>query len=282
MLSESQKELLRFPFQRLPLRASVGSELGSEWVDPELDVIWKPSDNKILGVLPKDQFIIPHVDAHDRVEAAIRKMSIDDVFVSKHQVLRNGARVFTHYRLPTFKMDIDNPQYDGGDDKTVDTLIPEVILRNGYDDVINFGLEWGLYRVICENGARVMVMGHHGTPKSLMGDIDVDVIVNGVEQFLESLTKDFFGRIQEMVLNTAAELPVQTQAWLSHHLTDRLLSTYDFKVKEAQERLQQNISEWTLFNIITNVITHEVNSYSRRRSLEQVAARKFRFGITLR
>jgi len=284
MLTEKQKEIINFDYQKIPLYGKPFTDkvipVTEELVDPELMAIWKPSDKKILGVMPQGQYILGHLEAHQRVEDAIKKAGLD-AHVSQHRVLRNGARVFTHYRLPTYKLDIENPQIGTADSKEPDTMIPEIIARNGYDGQIVFGLEWGLFRTVCSNGARALVIGKRSTPKNLMGDVDVDVIVGDITEFLQMLQKEIFARIQAMVTNKAENLPVDMRVWFSQQVSDKLLAVYDSKVNEALAQWKA-ISEWTLFNIFTNIITHHITSYNRQRHLEQVVAKKFKFGATAR
>lgn len=272
MLTEKQKEILGFEYNSVPLTGQLKGDI----VDPELVAIYKPSDKKILGVMPSGQYLISHLEAHNRVETAIAKAGLE-AKVTRHQVLRNGARVFTHYQLPTYKMDFENPQFDNADPKEPDTLIPEIIARNGYDGLLTFGLEWGLFRTVCSNGARVTVIGQRNTPKNLMGDVDVDVLVGQISEFVGLIQKDIYARIQEMIQNKSENLPAATRAWLSNLVSERMLGLYDVQVQQltAQHKI---MSEWTLFNILTNVITHNVTSYNRQRALEQTVAKRFQFG----
>lgn len=289
MLTEKQKEILNFEYQKIPLvgrsHSTASADLNiissGDIVDPELVAVYKPSDKKILGVINQNQYLISHLEAHERVEAAITKAGLE-AEVTQHRVLRNGARVFTHYRLPTYKLDIENPQLGTADPKEPDTVVPEIIARNGYDGDIMFGLEWGLFRTVCSNGARVTIIGKRNTPKNLMGDVDVDVIVGHVTEFVELVQRDIFARIQEMVNTKSEELPINIRAWFSNLVSNKLVGCYDEKLKEELTRNNQLISEWTLFNIITGLITHEVTSYNRQRSLEQAAAKRFRFGAAVR
>src|SRR5215204_1089903 len=209
MLLEAQRQLLNFESVREELLTSSG-------IKADYDLIWKPSDNKVLGMLPKDQYVISHTEAVQRLEEVLKREGLDTgTSIAKFQLLRNGARMFIHYRLPDeFKMEID---VGGNPDK----LFPEIVLRNGYDPNTPFGLEWGIYREVCSNGARMLVLGQQATRKVTMGDVDIDVMVKGVQSFIGEMLGRLTARIQAMAVTTSPNLAESTRKWLGQLMNQK-------------------------------------------------------------
>jgi hypothetical protein len=265
MLSESQRELISFPTIREKLKGQSSS------LDPELDLIYKPTDHKILGVLPEKQFIVSHVDAVNRVESVLTDLKLEAATVTDFKLLKNGSKLFAHYRLPMDGYSVDSGEED-------DTLFPEIILRNGYDGKTVFGLEYGFWRQVCSNGARVLVMGQKSSRKTQVGDVDVEVIMNGVKQFVEQIVGSIYGKVMEMTNKSAENLPTELRVWLAGHVSDKLLGKYDERIE--QEDLA-TLTQWKLFNIMTWLTTHQVHAYNRQRDLNFLVAKKFNFDFKL-
>ena len=265
MLSESQRELISFQTIREKLKGQSSS------LSPELDLLYKPSDHKILGVLPEKQFIVNHIDAVNRVESVLTDLKLEAATVSDFKLLKNGSKLFVHYRLPVDGFQVDSGELD-------DTLYPEIILRNGYDGKSTFGLEYGFWRQTCSNGARVMVMGQKSSRKTQYGDVDVEVIMNGVTQFVERIVGSIFGKVMDMTNKSAENLPTELRLWLAQHVSDKLLGKYDQRLEQEDAA---TLTQWKLFNIMTWLTTHQVNAYSRQRDLNFFIAKKFNFDFKL-
>lgn len=263
-ITDNQWELLNFPFERVALKAT---DMKGTQYSPDLDAIVKPSDGKVLGVLPAEQFVMSHADAYRKVESALEAASIKSEITQFH-LLRNGARFFTHFRLPEMSFDV-------GVNGKPDVLYPEVILRNALDGDFNFGLEWGVWRQICTNGARALVLGDRVTKKSLMGDTDVEVMITQIKDFvnhgINSLADRIHAMQQPIEQEKAVEVVEDTVDFLGHHFSDKLLERFGNLTTEQEGPA----TEWSLFNNITNVSTHDVRSYARRRGIELAAARRF-------
>lgn len=268
MLEQAQRELCKFKYTRDPLR---GEESGA---NPLLDVIYKETDDKVLGVLPTSQFIISHDEAIEKVETAIKELGIEPK-IGDFKLLKNGSKLFVHYQLlrDAEKVWVDDEGRD-------DVLIPEFILRNGYDGKTSFGVDYGFYRQICSNGARALVFGQKSSRKAQMGDVDVEVIMTGLRQFIGKVPEFLWAKCMKMTaLNVDINLPVQLRAQLLGHMSNKLLEEYDVKVGLEKEKKGGEITEWALFNILTYLTTHRVGSYSRRRELQQIVAKKFGFNF---
>ena len=270
MLNDKQRELISFKFNREGLFSS-----GSK-ADAGLDAIIKPSDGKILGVLDNNQYIIPHIEFIDRVETALKKMNIG-AEVTEFKLLNNGARMFAHYRPEGFGKDVST-----GKDE-VDTIYPELIVRNGYDAKTTPGIEWGLFRTVCTNGARVVIQGERMTKRVSMGDTDIDVIMSRVQTFGEKTVHQVWARIQDMFLNSNPQLPIKTRAWFAEMASNKLLEAFDIALEQKQKaQAGHDLNEWQVYNVVTAMITHQVGSYMRRRNMDMLAARHFRMSGELR
>ncbi len=268
MLTEEQKGLISFPFTRAPL-ITEHTEAFPVGVPSGLDAVVNNLDSKVLGVIPAGNFIVPHLEAVERVERALTEANVE-TDPAKLELLRNGARMFVHYRLKGFTKEV----------LTKDDIIPELILRNGYDDKTPFGIEWGLFRVLCANGMRIQIAGQRAA-RTTMGEIDVKMIMSTIEQFTGTAFLALVTRIQEMAAKVSSNMLPETRDWFVERVTNNLVQEYDSQVADI-EGLGQGINQWQLFNVVTNVITYKVNSYTRRRHLEMQAAKHFNFHATLK
>lgn len=264
LLTDNQKELLDFPILRERLVSPSCSDSG-------LDIIVKPSDHKVLGIVPENQYILPHAAAYEKVKFSLEEANIN-AKVSTFQLLRNGARFFTHFRIGDAIIDV-------GKDGKEDLLYPEIILRNAYDGDFTFGLEWGIWRQICTNGARALILGDKVTRKMLMGDTDVAVMVSQVKDFVKIGLPKLGDRIKEMQepitdASAARDIVEEVQHFIEPHFSNKLQERFGGVLNES---MNEPVNEWNLFNAVTNVATHDVRSYGRRRQIELAAARRFHF-----
>ena len=99
-----------------------------------LSAVYHPGQNKILGVLKPGQRVVSHAEAVRQMEAALVTCGVTPE-VSDFHLLKSESLLYVHYRL-AIELDIglDEP----------DLVIPEVILRNGYDGQIFCGLEYAV------------------------------------------------------------------------------------------------------------------------------------------
>jgi hypothetical protein len=272
MLSQIQRDLVNFEFSREPLITQMsGAPSG-------FDAIRNVSDGHILGVFKSNQYVCNHLMAVDKVESAFNEMGLNPE-VTEFELMKNGAQLYVHYRLP------DSLAIDLGDNipgvSGSDVLIPEVILRNGYEGRTIFGLEFGLFRLVCSNGARTLVLGDRASARQYIGDVDISVIVAGVREFCEVLLLNLKNRITEMVMNTAPTLQSEVREWVCSNFSNKLISVWDQQMEYAEEDAgEKGLSEWCLYNGCTFIVNHMMNSYSRRRGMEIQLAKQF--GLSVR
>jgi hypothetical protein len=274
MITENQRRLIDFPYTRETLLTETSQSLVG------LDAIRSTSDEKVLGTFKSDQYICPHINAIDRVESAFGEMNITPE-VTDFQLLKNGAELYVHYRLPpalSINLGDNIPGVPGSD-----VLFPEIIVRNGYNGKTMFGLEYGLFRLVCSNGARALVMGNRSTNKRYLGDIDVSVIVAGITEFCETLLVHLRNRLTIMVGNTAPELGTEVREFVVEHYSNKLINFFDqqteYAEQEAIEAGKDGISEWQYYNICTFITAHMMESYARRRLSEIQIARQFHITV---
>lgn len=275
MLSTVQRELINFNYSREPLLTEISNSLVG------MDAIRNVSDQKVLGVFKSSQYICSHTQAVDKVESAFEEMNITPE-VTDFNLLKNGANLYVHYRLPeALGIDLGEniPGVPGSD-----VLIPEIILRNSYDGKTTFGLEYGLFRLVCSNGMRTLVLGNKSTAKQFIGDVDVAVIVAGLREFCETMLVNLKVRITAMVANTAPELHEKVREFVVSHWSNKLISVWDSQIEYAQQEAAEaekpGISEWAYFNSCTFIASHMMHSYARRRYTEMQLAKQF--GLTVR
>jgi len=270
MLNATQRDLVDFRFTRESLITQTSGALSG------YDSIRNDSDSKILGVFKSSQHVCTHVQAVNKVEAAFGEMNLQPE-ITDFQLLKNGANLYIHYRLPeALSIDLGEglPGVPGSD-----VLVPEIILRNGYDGRTTFGLEYGLFRLVCSNGMRTLVVGNRATAKQFMGDVDIAVIVAGIKEFCEVLLINLHNRLTAMVANMSPTLQSEVREWIISHWSNRLIGVWDSQMeyaeKEASEAGKDGVSEFQIYNACTFIITHMMNSYARRRLSEIQIAKQF-------
>lgn len=275
MLNSIQQDLINFEYTREPLLTEISRSLSG------YDAIRSVTDDKVLGVFKSNQYVCSHVHAVAQLENAFTEMGIVPE-VTNFNLLNNGANLYVHYRLPE-AMSIDLGEGIPGVPGS-DLLQPEIILRNGLDGKTTFGLEFGLFRLVCSNGMRTMVMGKKASSKAYLGDIDISVIISSVREFCEVLLINLKTRLTAMVANKAPELHERVRDFVISHWSNRLISSWDLEIEniqnQATEAGNQFISEWLYYQSCTYVVTHMMNSYARKRFAELQLAKEF--GVVIR
>lgn len=273
MITESQRKLIDFAIEREPL---ITKTTGKE---SELDLIWNQRDGKTCGVVKNNSYIIPHLQAVQQLEDVLSSKGITECDAHKFHLTKNGAHLFIHYKLPEdYTIDLGNDLTTDTPKNIRDTLVPEMILRNSYDTKFNLGIEWGLYRPVCTNGARILVIGNKVLRK-LEGKIDQEVLMTGIKTFIDQVLQTIVARIKLMVTARGATLGFNLTDWVNKHFSTKTAVIFNTELKSACEEHNvkdwQDLSQWQLFNIATYVTTHYVRAYSRQRDLEYVVSRRF-------
>jgi len=160
------------------------------------------------------------------------------------RLFSNGAKTTMTWQFPKQKVNI-GPN---------DDISPEIIIRNSYDGTIGVNVLAGAFRLVCTNGMIIGVVLDNYKNKHSIYNIELDKLEQSIVDTIEK-TKYMFEdefpilietKIKEKhIMNLIKMFPIQANTII----TQRLM-------------LDKPKTFWDLFNVGTNVLTHNMNRNS--------------------
>jgi hypothetical protein len=180
-----------------------------------------------------------------------------------------GGRAVRSYRMPAHRVDI-------GEADPVDLLLK---VQNSYDGSRRFGMNFGAFRVLCDNG---LVIGNNMLEvkaKHTMG-LNISAVTNSltdaIDVFQQS-TGQWAQWQQTPCPDGVQQSVVQAIPGVSDSLKERILGYYD------QEARTKGHNVWVLYNALTRWSTHEeVKDTARGNVSAIVLTREQKIRSTLR
>lgn len=141
-----------------------------------------------------------------------------------------------------------------------DKVRPILIAQNSYDRSLKLGVSLGLWREICENGARVSIMELQTLRRHMLG-LDLDKVFD--------LTKTIFRIFYEEAIPL-----YQKMATTKFVFDDKLEQMLRKRVgKQIVERTRNDIvrtsNVWDAYNVLTRYLTHDYAEQCRASYLRQ-------------
>ena len=253
--------------------------------DPSLEPIWygrRPEkqvegkfaivdQNKenVFGICSEYYRIIPYEDIVSLPE------TVFDNIKGKHgnatvtlNTLNNGGKLKILARLLDVPFEI----------KKGDIVNPTISIRTSYDLGWKMTCEFGAFRLVCSNGMKVgKVFGKYAKRHliSIEPEKITETILNGMElynQQTDAWKKWAKTKVPEVAYNTIWQaLPFSENEKAK---VEKLAETGTQKTLE-DKKWRDQISLWDFHSVISQYVTHEVNSDIRRVDLEETVAKVF-------
>lgn len=255
------------------------------------DVIHRLDNNEQLSVVTKDYRIITHQEAMEPVVDALTHLGMD--FQPKHELAKNGAKLFTTIHLPGYHFDparntgVPNTALDG--DQNTDQYAPTLILENAYDKTSGFNLTFGMFRFVCSNGMRIgKTIGE--VKYRHFGNVDI----SSVEQFVSNNITGSIESINNLYImgNTTWGTTLLDQFIMMEAISERYkklltdkLSPFGSPIMSEQKdkerpkvigfEVKERFTEYLLYNALTSIATHNTKSPMARVALDKTIANMF-------
>jgi len=264
-----------FEVAREPLRRLDGTPT-------EYDAIYRKRDGVQLAVVSKDYQLVTHREAVGFVEKLGEHWG-QQVEWPVIETSNQGKRLWAKANLPGLKFRVLGEDY-----------FPQMVVGNAIDKTRSFTLDFGLFKLICSNGARVLV-------KSLgqiqlthyQQNINFKALEEELTFSLDTLKLEFkniAGRLQAVQVSrkglrellTSKDFPVGFRAAVAHDLQEQKMvhfewiTTSNIQIPDPSSiTMDKSFDALTLWNILTRISTHEVQSAAKRAEIEQAIAHRF-------
>ena len=217
-----------------------------------------PNNNNVFSILSTKYKIMQHTEVLEKVEDSIAKHPEYGTPKRMITTVNGGARLRAKYTFP----DIEVPIKD-----SKDLVNPQLEIRNGYDGMWGFGCLFGAFRLVCSNGlvigeAVMQFKKKHYNPAQQF--LMTDMLENSLEQFSmqTELWRGWVDNVLDVkqVENTLESMQLRQK---ERNEIEELSETHSHATVNTPD-----ISQWILFNILTQYITHHVKSVQRQVELE--------------
>ena len=265
-----------FEVKELPL-------IRSDGVETDLRALVNGATNRTVGTVSKRYKLFTHQEASNLVKNFLAENGFK--YESKGpQVSNGGSRFFETIIFPEFKFNpIEKSTALDGKNIHVDDLIPAITVRNSYDKTSPIAWDYGMYRVICQNGMAILKektsLSFRHTQVLNTARVK-DALLNAIENSIY-IMENVAGRLNQ---EDGSEFLVKLlQANFSASFKEKLLekiapyASFDFvdreengkKVREI-ESIRTTESAWAVYNVATEVATHVISN----RSLQELESKK--------
>lgn len=258
---DTMMEEIAFPITREELLSEDGLHTGK-------DALIRKDKDLVLGVIPSKKDIVFYPQLVLWLEESLDTLKLPFV-MNEHALIRDGSRLYQEYVIQ--KSLEDTP--DGND------LSPMVLLDSSYATG-NSIIEFGTFRLVCSNGAKVRETIQSLKMRSVQGSLGSasrEDLKDSLLQFAKvalgykELAEKPFHPIIEMYLldesisfafkKAVIEMLIsEGQASLGKDLSKKALLDNPMDVFDSVEPIDQ----WMFYNILTAVATHKAKTISSR------------------
>lgn len=258
------------------------------------DVLFRADDETQLGVVSKQYKVITHREAVDVVNKALDKVEIKKR-ENKSEISYSGARLFHKVYFPDYKVDLEKETgvkgtaLDSGS-RVGELIKPGIDILNSYNGTSGFRIEYRVHRVWCDNGATVKQLVDVINVKH-SGEINYnfigDRIIEQLQATLDGVKKSYVSMNQSDGFDLFQKIMI-TDAWFSNRYNQFVFDMLGDKVDvewEADEetgvlypvgaKKKEEFSQYLLWCVLTDVISHKVHSAQHRHSLDGKVAKLF-------
>ncbi len=210
-----------------------------------------PVNDYIFGIMSNRYSIFQHKD----IFPIAHNILGDNFKIRKQYLTRNGARFYVEY-VSDEVLSIDG----------VDNFSPMIIAMNSYDGSLGLSFDYGYYRIVCDNGARI-------------GEKILQICVKHIGEINSRITENFIATIE---ISKKRLLDIFSYLYANIITKDEAIfiaekifpKKYAREVVEQMSDVKDKLSMWELYNMMTYVTTHIVKSYETRRLLELKIAKE--------
>jgi hypothetical protein len=228
-----------FPVALEPI-FSVGNEI------PNKKAVIRCDTKMPLGIVSSQYQLLKHSDVIESFRSALS----DQEHTEKIQLAKNGAQMFTTYKLSAVQYEVQKG----------DMVALQFVVKNSYDGTNALQIMLGAFRLVCTNG---MVIGKQFFSYSQKHIGTGDGVVNGetIRTKVGSLVKQFEQVVPKLQEMSRYQMVQADDILFSPDLFDNNwegMKLPAYIVREAQLVYRQDNDHtlWGYYNAFTKVITH--------------------------
>jgi hypothetical protein len=235
---------------------------------PNYKAIVNPETGDTFSIVSQNYKLLKHEEALEVVLEAVDKNEEFGRYEVNTELLKNGSRMVTEIVFPDVDFDVGNG----------DLVNPKIDIKNSYDTGWQYEVHFAALRQICANG---LTMGEQFAfyikrhTQALNTEIVQQILIKGMQEFSKQtdLWKTWMDR------NTTS-LDYE-QAMKTLDLSKRDTEAIHREVEIASDVMLDDIriktlKYWYFYNIITQYITHNINSRIRQENLRSILRRTFK------
>ena len=232
MLQEAMFPVIEVPAVGVP---TIGNK---EIDDTGYKFIIREDTGSILSCMTDNYRLIKNETIMNYANPVIKK---NKGVLREVRLFGNGAKTTMTWQFPKQKVRI------GPDDE----MSPEIIIRNSYDGTIGVNIMAGAFRLVCTNGMVIGVVLDNYKNKHSVYNIELDKLEESIISTIEKTQYAFEDEFPILIETKIKEkhivsfikmFPIQANTII----TQRLM-------------LDKPKTFWDLFNVGTNVLTHNMN-----------------------
>lgn len=246
--------------------------LGQDIVTDDYKALINPDTGKLYKIVSNQYALTRNEDIDSACDKAVESFYQGPV-TKNVTVYDDGARVKWNYDFRGTEYEVDKLNRQKGD-----IICPTLNVYNSYDTSWKYDFVFGALRLACLNGMVTNETIFRITKKHLGESMDYERIA----QFMMSGLNDF------------SKLVDQWKSWnhtnTSPEVYERIINGMELGKKEQEtigneveiasavileEIKLKTLSYWLFFNVVTQFITHKVQSELRKRVLQQRASQMF-------
>lgn len=240
------EKALGFPVELMDIPHPASKEMAI----PNRKAVIRTDTNDILNIVTDRYKLVTHLEAFRPVAAALKEAGI------KVEKELSGLCMNGGYATYTWILE------EGGKVAKGDDIQWTVQVRNSYNYESTLSLDFGAYRLVCDNGLRVPMFSTKKGGKHLT-HLDVEGTVAEVKKFLAEA---------KAALETYKDWSKQD---LDRDTVEDLLKRTPDLAKKAQEAIlekldtEKKVTVWTAYNAFTYYITHQLETQADRLEIAQ-------------
>jgi hypothetical protein len=238
MLQEAMFPVTEVPAIGVPFNEDTSDLTTREIDDTGYKFIMREDTGSILSCMTDDYRLVKNETIINYANPVIKK---NKGVLKEVRLFSGGAKTTMTWQFPKQKVHI-GPN---------DNISPEIIIRNSYDGTVGVNILAGAFRLICTNGMVIGVVLDNYKNKHSVYNIELDQLEQSIVDTIEKtkyMFEDEFPTLIETeikekhIINFIKMFPVQANTII----TQRLI-------------LDKPKTFWDLFNVGTNVLTHNMN-----------------------
>ncbi len=248
--------------------------------DTRHDVLFRADGGAHLGVVGRKYQLVRHKEAADFVFSILDKLKLkfDEPEVA---LVNSGQRMDMSIKFPT-------KRFDPTPKKVGDEFDPMIIVQNSYDMTRALGITFGVNRLVCLNGAVVLRKTEEIRARHIGENINFDVLAPIFETRIEETIKKMKGFVKKLSVDPGlpylklilaeALIAAKYKEKMLEALGNQIIVQRDDKKKVKRVMIARGtdaFTAYTLWNILTQISSHEIHAIQRRRATDHLIANRF-------